>query len=157
MAACCADGIACWHDPRTNRITVFNRLFQADVIAVFGPNIAHGGKASLEHGLRCADRRHTPEAVGKFKAAIAANIGGAVEMDMHVNEAGQYGFAGHVYMRNVAAPFYRAGIGDIGDAAICTDKNSRKINRFTVQNIDHLVSSNDRCLRLCSRRQNKDA
>jgi len=28
---------------------------------------------------------------------------------------------------------------------------------FTVQNIDHLVGSNDRCLRLCSRGQNRDA
>jgi hypothetical protein len=75
-------------------------------------------------------------------------------MDMHVNEAGQYSFARHVDMCDIAAPFDRACIGNAGYTAIRANENSRKIDRFTSQNIDHLIRGYNRRLRLCRRGQN---
>ena len=49
-------------------------------------------------------------------------------MHMHVNQAGQDSFTGHIDMRNVATPLYGAGIGDAGYAAIRANENSREIN-----------------------------
>ena len=128
-----AKRIARRDDARPHCIAIFNRLFQADIVAVARAHIAHGGKACLQHRLRVADRSHAPETVGKFQPAIAANIGRAIEMDVHVDQAGQYGFARQVDMLDVAAPFYSARIGNAGDAAVFADKDCRKFDRLAGQ------------------------
>ena len=56
-------------------------------------------------------------------------------------------------MRDIAAPFHGARVSYAGDAAVWADKNSWKVDGFTRQNVDHLVGSNDSCLRLCCARQ----
>ena len=92
MAAGGTNSIAGGNDPWPYGIATVDCLFQADVVAIVGTDVAHSREACVEHCAGIANCRHAPEAVRKFEPAITANIGRAVEMNMHIDQAGQQGF-----------------------------------------------------------------
>src|SRR3546814_3466320 len=98
MPAGRAERVARGHDARPGRIARVNRLLQPDVVAVARPDVAHGGETRAEHVVGIFDRGHAPEAVGEFEPAITADVGGAIEVDVHVDEAREQNLVAEVDM-----------------------------------------------------------
>jgi hypothetical protein len=119
------------------------------------PDVADRGEARAEHVVRIFDRGHAPEAVGEFEPAIPADIGGAVEMDVHVDQAGQQRLVAKVDMFDVRAPAHRARIGNTRDAAVGADEDRRIFDRLSAQHIDVARGGDDRFPRciLCLQRR----
>ncbi len=143
MTAGRAKRIARGHDPRPDRITVFDRLLESDIVAIARPDITHRGEARIEHRPRIADRGHAEKAVGKFEPAIAADIGRAVEVDVHVDQPRDQGPATQVDVADIGAPFDRAGVGDAGDPPVVADENGGVLDIAASRDIEVAVGSDD--------------
>ena len=138
---------ACRDNTRSLSVAVLDRLFQPDIVAIARPHVTHSGEPGLQHRLGIADGGHAPETVGKLQPAITADIGGAVQMDVHVDQTGQDRLAGQINVFDVAPPLHGARIGDAGDAAVGTDEYRRVADDFAGENVDHLVGGDDGVLR----------
>ena len=138
-----ADRIARGNDPGADRIAIVDRLLQSDVVAVGGADVAHGGEAGVEHRAPVADRGHGKEAVGKFQVAIAADVGRAVEVDVHVDEARQQRPVAKVDVANVAPPAHRARVGNTGDTPVVADEDGGKFDHPSGLDVDHPRGGDD--------------
>ena len=146
MPAGGAERIAGGDDARADRIAVADRLREADVVAIARADVAHRGEARVEHGAGIADRAHRPEAVGIFEPAIAADVGRAVEVDVHVDQPGDERPAGEVDVAHVAAPAHGARIGDAGDAAVVADEDRGLLDIAPGGDVEIAVGGDDRFL-----------
>jgi hypothetical protein len=76
-------------------------------------------------------------------------------MDVHIDQAGQYGFAAEVDMFDVTAPFDGACVGNARNAAIGANENGGMVHGLAGQNVDHFVCGDDRILRGCRDRNGR--
>src|SRR3546814_11098980 len=99
------------------------------------------------------DRGHAPGAVGEFEPAITADVGGAIEVDVHVDEAREQNLVAEVDTFDARYPMQHSRVGDIRDAAIVDDEERGKIARPSGWDIAHARVADDglagRSLRLC--------
>ena len=143
MATGRAERIAGGDDPRTDRIAILDRLLEPDVVAVRRADIAHRGEAGIEHRAGIADRDHAEEGVSEFQPAIAADVGRAVEVDVHVDQARDEGLAGKIDVADVGAPFDGARVGDAGDAPVIADEDGGMFDIAAGGDIEITVGGDD--------------
>ena len=143
MAAGRAQRIAGGDDARADGIAIVDRLLEADVVAIGRADVADGGEAGVEHGAGIADRGHAEEGIGKFQPAIAADVGRPVEVDVHVDQAGDEGAARQVDVADVGAPFDGARVGDGGDAAVVADEDGGIIDIAAGRDIEIAIGGDD--------------
>ena len=136
MPAGHAQRIACPDDPRPYHPATVDRLLQTDVVPVLRPDIAHRGESGIKHGPAVADCCHGKEAVGIFQTAPAADVGWAIEVDVHVDQPGQQSLVAHVDMFDVGPPLDRAGIGDPGDPSVRANEDRRMLDIFAGRDIE---------------------
>jgi hypothetical protein len=142
MPARGTDGIARPHDAWPDRIAFIDRLLQANVVVITRPYIAHRREPCVEHVTRILDARRHPETVGILQAVIAPDFGKAVQVNMHVDQAGQDRLALQendlfLFLKHDTARLWRF---NFGDAAI--DHGDHRIgNDPSPQNIDHPVGN----------------
>ena len=100
-----------------------------DVVEVGRADVAHGGEAGVERLLGIGDADRGPEAVGVFEALIAADLGQAGQVDVHVDQAGKQGLAGQVDMLDAgrrSAPCAASAMRL--DPAIVADEDRRMLD-----------------------------
>jgi hypothetical protein len=96
VAAGRADRVGGRDDARTGHVALVDRLAQAHVVELGRADVANGGEAGLQGDLGVAGLDHAPEGVAVLQAVVAADLGDAVEMDVHVDQARQQGRARQV-------------------------------------------------------------
>src|SRR3546814_6647158 len=79
-----------------------------------------------------------------LQPAITADVGGAVEVDVHVDQAREQGLVAKVDMFDIRSPAHRARIGDVRDAAIGADEDRGKLDRLAGEHIDVARGGEDR-------------
>lgn len=96
MAACGAEGVAGGDDAGPIDLAAFDGFLQGDVGPVAGADIANGGEAGFERLFRVGDGDDGPVGVGELQAGKASGFGVAVEVGVHVDQAGEKGDAGEL-------------------------------------------------------------
>ena len=135
------------HDPRADHQPFVDRLLVADVGIIVGADVADGGEAGLEHVAGMADALRRPEQVGELETGIAAVERVGIEMDVHVDEAGQERLAGQVDPgRALGDDGPGAAAADHRDDPPVGDDDDRLLDHPPGEHVDHPVGGDDDAL-----------
>jgi hypothetical protein len=140
MAAGGAERIGGRDDARPDQAVLVDRLHQGDVGIMIGADVADGGEARLEHVAGMARGHHRLEQVGELKRIVGAVIGARIEMDVHVDQAGQQRVAGQIDPARVRRNQWPgAAAADDRDDAAVGDDDYWLVDRAAGKDVDHAV------------------
>ena len=147
MPARRAERVVSVDDPRPRDPAFLDPLVDPGNVVVPVADIAHGGETGLEHLLGIGDAEHGGEPVGELEAGIAAVFRPAVQVDMHVDQAGQQGVPGEVdHLRTRRS---HAAALDCSDLAV-GDRDQRRRDIFAGLDVEQAVGLHIDGFRLCS-------
>ena len=155
MAAGRAEGIAGGHDAWPFDLASFNGFFQRHVVPAAGANIADGGEAGFKRCLGVRDGEDGEIGIRQADAGEAAQRRIRVDVDMHVDQAGQQGdprqfdnFGGGGHLQRVAG-------ADAGDLSVLDD-DGRVLDHAAGRNVEHALGGDIDVLRKGGRRCGRD-
>ena len=140
MAAGRAEAVGRADDARTLDLAFLDRLAQADVVPGIGADVPHRGEAGLQRLHRVRHREHRPEAIVELEAGVAAVRRIAIEVHVHVDEAGQQGHAGQIEAPRRGRDLNLGSRSRRGDAAIADD-HDRLLDDFARRDVDQPIGA----------------
>ena len=100
-------------------------------------------KPAFERLGGVGDSDRGPEIVGELQPLIAADLGQAGQVDVHVDEAGEQGLARQVDMLDLVGELHRTRVGERRDPAVIVDEDRGMLDIAAGGDVEHPVGGDD--------------